>query len=256
MRAVLVAVLALSLTGCASPVGTLTPTSVAAGDVRFIQGVPSVRSLGPSSRVFLAPTGATTDPDKRIVFQVFIENRGPAPINVGPENFTAETLAGKPLRIYTAEKLENEARQQALDVKVGAALSAASNSMVAANAGRTYTTGTFSGNSFGTVGGIAVSRSTNGGFTSTTYDTGAAASARFQAASLNREIYSDAQAARQSIMANSQVGAFQRQTLAPWAPYTSLVTFDRLPDRKSGIVVRLLIGEDLHVFTWNYSQEK
>ena len=253
MRFLLVG-LALVLASCATPVATYSPISRVAGDVTYDKNQPITVSNGERSRVIVsAPSGAVAS--ERPVFFLLIANNGSEPVTIGVDSVSARTSAGRVLRVISPEQLELEARQQAFRIRLAAALQAAGNSMQAANAGYSSSSGTYSGSAsaYGT-GGSAYGNY-SGTYTGTQYNAAAAAQAQAAANAANAQISQSADQQAGVVLANSQVGALQRQTIFAGQYFTTPVTIERLPRNAGEVILIVEVSGEVHQFRWNYSQQ-
>lgn len=252
MRQVIAITCIAILAACATPMASYAPVSRVAGDVVYDKNVPITISALQTSRVIVQPpTGAAAN--ERPVFVLLVVNTSDAPITIGPENITATTNE-RPLEIISSEQLEREARREAFWINFGAGLQAAANSMNAANAGYTTTTGSYGGTVNAYSGGQSAYGTYSGTYVGTQYNAAAANQAQLAANAQNSQIFANAQSQANAVLANSQDGALHRQTIMPGGEYMTPVTIERLPRDAGQVNLRVTIGADVHEFVWNHSR--
>lgn len=246
---------AVTLAGCATPLASYSPaTGDATQTVAYQKGTPITVSTREHSQVAVSPPeGAQAN--QRPVFLLAIVNTTDAPVTIGIENVSARTSDGRTLAVISPEQLEREAHNRANWVRFAAALSAAGNSMRAANAGYSYQSGTYNGNAtaYGT-GGSAYG-TYNGTYSGTTYDSAAAARAQAQANIANQQLAENANAQAGAILQNADAGALQRQTIPPGGQFMTPVTVANMPTHAAGVVLTVTVNGDVHEFAWNYSAQ-
>lgn len=253
MRPVFVVLCSIVVAGCTTPIATYAPISSAPEDVAFDNGVPVSVSTRPASRVLISPPmGAVAD--QRPEFHLYIVNNSQAAVTIGPENITARTADGRPLRVIPAEQLQREAKDRADREKFAAALEIIGNSLSAVGAGYSSSTGDYSGDysSFGS-GGSSTGHF-SGTYVGSQYDSSAAAKAQADASLANEIIEHNTNAQVSAILAGALSGALLRQTIAPGGQFWTPVTIEALPHNATGIVLTVTVDEETHEFQWNYSR--
>lgn len=141
MRHITAIFIAAFLSGCS----TMQITPKTGQPVTYVDGAAYVVSGKKNCGISIAGIGAATEKPDRAVFRVLFYNMSKRPIDFGPENITATNENGKLLKIFTREKLIQEAKTAALWRSVAIGLSAGAQS-AAANM-PSYST--YSGNYYG-----------------------------------------------------------------------------------------------------------
>lgn len=241
-------------TACATPVGSFAPGPLSSQNSSYSNGAPVLFSQATRSTIAIGPPSAIVDRSQRVQLLLLVRNTSDHPVTIGPNDVRASTETGEQLHVYTASELEREARSRAAWTQFGAAMQMMSNSMAAANAGYTSTYGTTNGTvSAYTPRGSAYG-TYSGTYTGSTYDSGAAARAQMQANQQNAAIADQTRQETEAIMANSQSGAFQVQTIAPGGSYFTPVTLSRLPRGSRAILVEVTVAGELHRVDLVYTQ--
>lgn len=255
MRVVLGVLAVAFLSSCATPLANYTPMAAPLGAVAYEKNVPVTYSGAAGSLVAVSPPSGS-DATQRPVFWIAVTNTSPTPITIGPENISVRTNDGRLLDVIPPEQLMREAQRSAFMTRLAAGLEAASNSMQAANAGYSNSSGTYSGtaSAYGSGGGYAYGRY-SGSYVGTQYNAAAAAQAQIAANAQNAQIASEANAQANAVIAGAQDGALQRQTIAPGTQYVTPVTVGRLPGSTTGLVMTVTVGADVHEFQWGYARQ-
>ncbi len=152
----------------------------------FSDGRAAVVCKAKQSHVIILPLGE--DDRGRLGFTVMVKNLSRFPFNFGTENVGATNQSGKPVKVYSREKLESEARTQAALMALAVGMNAAAQSFQAAQPSQTYYSGTYAGsanyNAFGRnnafVGNISGTQSGQFSGVATTYNPAASAAANAQ----------------------------------------------------------------------------
>ena len=114
--------------------------------VRYLQGTATTFSERAGSAVQLTPYGVNQE--GRLVFGVAAFNKSMAPQNFGVENLRLTGTTGEPVKIFTSNELQSEAKNRATWAEVGLVLAGAA-SAAAANASAYSTTSGSISNRFG-----------------------------------------------------------------------------------------------------------
>lgn len=178
---------------------------------RMVAGIQSVDNHSGASSVRLVPHEGAIK--KRGTLQLMVLNRGQQPFNVGPENVTAKLADGTPVEIIPYERLLKEEKNRKMWRSIAAGLSAMNNSTSANHAGFVSGTATYSGSTFGRIGGIGgtpFSSTTSGTATISGYDEGRAIAARSIADQQNNQIF--ANLAQQNAAGRAAVQTHARTT--------------------------------------------
>lgn len=131
-----------SLSGCATSCG-MTPLAIGATTTRQPQGVPMTASNLASGSVRVKPVGVN---DKgRLMFGVAAINQSSVPMNFGIENISMFSDAGLPIRLFTHDELERQAKNTATWAAVAVALAGAASAHAATQTACSTTTGSVYG---------------------------------------------------------------------------------------------------------------
>jgi len=217
---------------------------------RFDHGIASIDSTQRSTVVRVVNVGQT---DKNsVTFVIGVANIAGEPFNFGPENITVRPSGAQPIALTTYEEASEAERKKQGREKFWSGLAAFGRGMSAANAGTTYTNGSYSGTTNGFVGGNFVTAQSNGSYSGTQYNSGAALAAQRNARELNAQDRANLEAkwaARSSVNNN----LLRTTTVDPGAMYGGIATFPLTPEIKKAhgpIEVRIEVnaGGDKHVF--------
>lgn len=176
------------------------------------------------------------------IFFTFV-NKGPVPVNVGPENITSGQIA-----VLSYDQLMAEQRKSESWDRVIGALGALGNSLSATDAGRQTTVTTYSGYADC---GMSCGFTYRGTGVSQTYSPYAAQQARLQAEAQNRAAIAsmnvDHASARNAIAAN-----LRTTTVMPGHFITGMLTFEvpkavRRGKQATPTALYIRVGSDVHV---------
>ena len=156
---------------------------------RMESGVAAVDDTTSGSTVRLIQSD--DDLKKRGSIALLVMNHGDKPFNFGPENVSGKLADGTPVTIITYEQLVKEEKRRQMWMAIAVGLSAASNSMAAANRGYYSGTVNYSGNTFGTFGGTPYNSTTFGTATVSGYNYGAAQAAQANANMQNQAMFAN-----------------------------------------------------------------
>lgn len=141
--AIMALFLVISSLFCSCSSIQITPTPGQA--VIYENGHGIITSKKPKSFVTVCALGA--DNEGRIVFDLSVANTGKSPVTVGLENVTATTAKGKPLRIYSRDDVERQARTNAAIAAFAVGLNAGAQSYSASQPSTTTYSGSYAGTS-------------------------------------------------------------------------------------------------------------
>ncbi len=225
--------------------------------IRYDRGTSSVDSA--QSQSIIRIVNVPGDDKKTVSFVIGVLNASGQPVNFGPENITISAVGMQPVSLTTYEQaMEAEQKRQKRE-KFWAGVAAFGRGMSAADAGYTRTSGSFSGNASGFVGGDFVSGSVNGSYSGTQYNSGAALAAQRDAREMNAQDRAELErrwAYRFADMSN----LLRTTTVNPGTMYGGIATFPITKDiKKARGPVRVLIHVDVagerHSFEARLSDE-
>lgn len=229
---------------------TLAVTPSAVQTIRYDRGIASIDSVQQHSIVrFVNVAG---NDKKTVSFVIGIVNARAQPLNFGPENVTIRPAGMQPIALTTYEQaMEAERKKQGRE-KFWAGVAAFGRGLSAADAGNTYTSGIYGGTTSGYVGNNLVTAQTNGIYSGTQYNSGAALAAQHNAREMNAEDRANLEArwaARWSVNSN----LLRTTTVDPGAMYGGIATFPIGGDLKKArgpvqVTVEVDVGGEKHVF--------
>ena len=228
-----------------------------AGDqtIEYFQGEQVALKDGQYASVAMRFIPAIAD-NKHAWVEVTIENRASQSILVA-ETSLAATGAGESLKVYTYDELARAEKRAQMWNAVAAGLGAAGNSMAAANAGYSSTTGTYQQNTsaraYGSNGAYAYGNATtNGVYSGTTYNAGEALAAQNAANDRNRQLMADMEAANQQNRNSLETRALRINTLRPEGAITGQIMVDLPRKARNGAAALglvLTVGEEQFLFS-------
>jgi hypothetical protein len=190
---------------------------------RMQRGVAAVDDSTLASSVRLIQ--AEGDVRKRSEIQLLVMNQGDKPFNFGPENVTAKLADGTPIAIITYEQLVHEEKRRQMWMAIAAGLSAAGNSMAAANSGYYSGTAAYSGSTFGSFGSTPYSANTFGTATYSGYNAAQAQAAQAAANAQNQANFD--RMAQQNASNMRAIRAYMRTTTVdPGQMFGGAITFE------------------------------
>ncbi len=226
--------------------------------------------------VTVSPLQAVFKQDGRAKFVVALQNRSKKPFDVSTDNIMAEgkkyrtetvpdpskpdaktssvertvVSATIPLKIYTYEELDEEIDRKETQRKILAVL-AGSLASVGSDSGYRQTTGsyTYESNRYGGPSGY-------GSYSETTYDYAAAAQSRRENEARTERLMGRIEEKAKIDKAEIQKTLLKRQTVMPGQWYGGTVVMDApiLSEPKSGIVIHISLGNDEHIFNFDYKK--
>ena len=201
----------------------------------------------------------TFEANSRMKAYIQVGNGTPSDFLFSPEEIRILAYPGTKFEeyphVYTYEELVAEERSRQMWMAIAAALSAAGNSMAAANAGYSYQSGTYSGNYYGNIYGAGInsySGNFSGSYSGYTYDPAKAQMAQSIADMKNQQLM-------QSLMQNSQSAMYElsstilkENTVLPGSICGGTVQMDTpsIQEESSYIEITVRTGEEDHVFKY------
>jgi hypothetical protein len=216
---------------------------------RFNQGVASLYDELPGT---VARVKEVASANGVIALEVFVLNRNSAPINFGPENVRIATSAGVPLNIIPYEQLVTTEEKRQRGQRFWSRVAAVGRAMSAADAGTTYGSGTYSGSSFGQVGGMGYTGSSFGSFSYSSENPAVTAAAQRDAAATNlaeRRGLEERQAAKMA----SYDGVLRTTTIEPQTSFGGTVQFEVPKDMRRAqfpipVWMEVTVNGEVHKF--------
>jgi hypothetical protein len=235
---------------------TLAVAPSAVQTIRYDRGIASIDSVQGHSIVRVVNVAGN---DKKTVsFVIGIVNAGGQPLNFGPENITIRPAGMQPISLTTYEQaMEAEQRRQSRE-RFWSGVAAAGRGLSAADAGNTYSSGIYSGTSSGYVGNNLITAQTNGIYSGTQYNSGAALAAQRNARDVNAEERANLEArwaARSSVNSN----LLRTTTVDPGAMYGGVATFPISGDLKKArgpvqVTLEVDVAGEKHTFLARLSE--
>lgn len=240
-----------SLSSCAThyavnPVRTVTANPV------YQNGMARLVSMKRNG-VVIGPTSQTIEQKKQKEFLVIVWNRTGRAFDFDSADVQVEyfdstknvTTGGK---VYSYEELVKKEKNRQAWAAVGAGLSAAGDSMNAANAGYSNTHGNYSGNTYSSNGGTSFS----GNYSATTYDYAAANSAQNAARDRASSNANELAARGKENLEYLSALTVKRETVFPGKKYGGMIRFEIPPLADTGkIRFRVNAGGDVHVLEFD-----
>lgn len=247
IRFLLIFFCAFYLSACATTYNvSVSPTPEQT--TQFFDGARIVVSERPSSVVAVVPPSYAIEDRGQV--GIVVINLGPNSIDFGTENISANAHDDTQVRVYSyAELMAEEKRRQAW-AAVAFGLSALGNSMQAANAGRSTSYGSFSGNTYGAYGGSPYSATTFGSGYVTTYDPAKAQAAQALANQQNSANLQELEATNAAKERELQ-SVLKITTLSPGQSHSGTAIFDfpkESTDDRKRMYLLVTIGSDEHIF--------
>lgn len=227
---------------------TITPT--ASEVMRFDRGISSVDSAQKSTTVRVVNVAGNDK--KSVSFVIGVVNSAGASFNFGPENIVVRPSGMQPIALTTYEQAMVAEQKKQSREKFWAGVGAFGRGLSAANAGTTYSSGLYSGTTSGYVGNTLVTAQTNGIYSGTQYNPGAALAAQRQARELNAADRANLEARWAS--RSSMYGSLLRTTTVDRGMmYGGVATFPITPEIKKSkqpvqITIEVTVGGEKHIF--------
>lgn len=154
----------------------LDVTATAQQTSRFEDGREAVDDAAQTSSVrILEPRQQTP---KQGGFRIYVLNNSGKPFNFGPESITVKMADGKSIAMLTYQDLLKQEKRRGAWQALAVGLAAAGRNMQASQAGNTYGTATYTGNSYGTFGSTPYTANSYGTATYSGYNAGTAFAAQ------------------------------------------------------------------------------
>lgn len=225
--------------------------------IRYDRGTASVDSAQSQSIVRIV--NVPGDDKKSVSFVIGVLNASGQPINFGPENITISPVGMQPVSLTTYEEAMEAERKRQKREKFWAGVAAFGRGMAAADAGYTYTSGSFSGNASGFVGGDFVSGSVNGSYSGTQYNSGAALAAQRDAREMNAQDRAELER-RWAYRFADMNNLLRTTTVNPGTIYGGIATFPITKEIKKArgpvlVLIHVDIAGERHSFEARLSDE-
>lgn len=219
--------------------------------VRYTSGISSIDSF---QKLTAARIVNLPNRDKNSVsFAVAVENRGSASFNFGPESITIRPAEMQPIALTTDEEVMEAERKRQARENFRSGLAALGRGLSAAQSDTSYSSGIIAGTSSGYVGGNLVTVQSNGIYSGTQYNPGAAMAAQRNAQDLNAADRANLEAQRVArSIANSSL--LRTTTVDPGALYGGVVTFPVTSELKKArgpvqVTVEVNVAGERHTFS-------
>lgn len=246
----------MALSGCAT-YGIITPIESAEQRMDYRDGRETTTS-SKTHTVAIALESATLQSGHRANFIIAVKNGSNEEIILSTDNITANlkgenSMSDMSLMVFTYEDLVREEKKRQAWAAVAAGLEGIGESMTAANAGYSNTTGTYSESAYSSTGDSAYGY---GSYSSTTYDYAAAQEAQ-NAANFRSEARFDqlASEGRDNLQALSS-RILKKHTVYPgdWHGGIVKIQMPRVSDIPNLFVVDINVDNEMHSF--HFTQEK
>lgn len=235
---------------------TLNVTPSAAQSSRYDGGISSIDSVQKTTivRIVIVPG----QDKKSTSFVVGVANRGSQSFTFGPENITIRPIGMQPIALTTYEQaMEAERKKQGRE-RFWAKVGAFGRNLSTADAGNTYSSGIYSGTTSGYVGNNLVTVQTNGIYSGTQYNSGAALAAQRNAQEMNADDRANLEAkwaARSSLNDN----ILRTTTVYPGAMYGGIAIFPISGNLKKArgpvqVTIEVNVAGERHVFLARLSE--
>jgi len=191
-------------------------------------------------------------------FIVAVKNEAGKDIVFSTENmsamfYDADSRSKMDLKIFNYEELVYQENEKQKWAKFGAALQGLSESMNAANAGHSYTSGTVFGSAY-TNTGTTIHGS--GFYSSHTYDQGAAAAAQANANARSQERFDRLNAEGKANLDKLSSNILKKQTISPgnWHGGIVKIQIPQIKNKTNSLAININIANEIHSFA--FTQEK
>jgi hypothetical protein len=240
MKGLFAVVAGILIAGCAAP-RLATMSAQPQGEVqevRFNQGAPSIVSKGHIASVVVAPENNGSGAhivNERVLLLVGVKNNSDRPFNIQEANVTA-TMDGAPLKVWTAQEVEEDVRSQAATARTWATIGSVLGAFGAGMSGQTYYSG-YAGNTY---------------FSGTAYNPGAVNAAMNQQAAASAASFNSIDQAEAAGLATVR-GLLKATTVDPGAIVTGWVQVSVPESRsdKSRYEVTVVSGGEGHIFVFD-----
>jgi len=228
----------------------LSVAPTAAQTVRYDRGIASVDSVQQQSIVRIVNVAGQ---DKKTVsFVIGIVNAGEQPLNFGPENVTVRPTGMTPIAVTTYEQAMEAERKRQSKEKFWAGVAAFGRGLSAADAGNTYSSGTYNGNASGFVGNSLVTAQSSGTYSGTQRNSGAALAAQRDAREMNAQDRANLEQ-RWANRAAANSNLLQTTTVDPGVMYGGIASFPITKEIKKArgpvqVTIEVDVGGEKHTF--------
>jgi hypothetical protein len=224
------------LSGCATTY-EITPLAIGTTTTRYEQGVPLTASNMPSGSVQVKPLGVNNQ--GRLMFGVAAVNQSPAPANFGIENISLFSDIGLPIRLFTHDELERQAKNAATWAAVAVAVAGADSAYAASQ------------NAYSTTTGSIYGRHGTTNFVSQTYDPTAAALGVGAASAATAAGLIAINRSLDDTIANLNGRILRTTTIDPGQIYGGQVVSDHIKlDKPKIVVIHVGFNNDDHEFRY------
>lgn len=235
---------------------SLNVTPISGQSIRYTSGISSIDSFQKftAARIVKLPNR-----DKNSVsFAVAVENRGSASFNFGPESITIRPAEMQPIVLTTIEQAMEAERKRQASENFRSNLAAFGRGLSAAQSGTSYSSGIIAGTSSGYVGGNLVTVQSNGIYSGTQYNPGAAMSAQRNAQESNAADRANLEAQRATRSAENSI-LLRTTTVDRGAMYGGVVTFPVSAELKKArgpvhVSIEVNVAGERHVFVGTLSK--
>lgn len=217
---------------------------------RFEDGREAVDDATPTSSVrILEPRQQTP---KQGGFRVYVVNNSGKPFNFGPESITVKMQDGTTIAMLTYQDLLKQEKRREAWQALAVGLAAASRNMQASQAGYSYGSATYSGNTYGSFGSTPYTANSYGTATYSGYNAGAAFAAQSVANEQNQrdlQAMQLGQAARREDLAQ----IMKMTTVDTGQAFGGIVQYMIPSTVRSSkapvpITIEVLTGDEVHTF--------
>lgn len=232
------------LGGCAS---TLKLDPVASEDQQevFQEGTEMIIS-SKTSVVAIRPSTNTYTSSLRPSLVVSVINRTNEQHVFSTENIEV-FVNGESVKIYTYDELVAEIKRQQAWAAVAVALNGAAQSINAANAGRTYHSGTYNSSYFGN---NAFSGSGYGSYSGYSYNSAASIQAQATINAQTQASMANIQAQTTNSLNDLSATILKKTTVFPQGTHGGYITLDKLPapDEVNNVIAKVTFAGEVHEF--------
>jgi hypothetical protein len=240
------------LSGCAS---TLKLDPVASEDQQevFQEGTEMVIS-SKSSVVAMRPSTNTYTSTLRPTLVVSVFNHTDEPHVFSTENIEV-FVNGDPVKVFTYDELVAEIKQQQASAALVAALNGAAQSMNAANAGKTYHSGSYNSSYYGNSGYTGTGYGSYSGYS---YDPAASMQAQAAVNLQTQANMKNIEAQTANSLNNLSATMLKKTTVFPQNIYGGYITLDKLPtpDEVNVVIAKITFAGEVHEFKLEHIKVK
>ena len=242
--------LLISVTGCKTTTSlNLTPNDNQLAT--FVEGQTAIKSTLPNSTVVVSSAFNEIENGSRIDVVVNVNNTSGESFILDTSSFQISSPNTGPLIGHSYEQLVAEQKKKANASAALAAFAGAMDMMAASYSGYQTTTGTYSGNTYGSYGGSAY---TSGTYTATTYNSAAAQQAINNATNRTTSTLQNIEQTSAATLRNLKNNIIKKTTMEPGMWYGGITRFDApelKKDEKRTYTLVINLGGDKHSFQLN-----